>query len=49
MSEQKIINGVNVDQLTETVSILEVQPEIAKFQFRASNVWVNGGNNRSSF
>lgn len=47
MSEQKIINGVNVDQLNETVSILEAQPEIAKFSFRASNVWVNGGNNRS--
>ncbi|MGE0883910.1 MAG: OsmC family protein [Blastocatellales bacterium] len=45
MSEAKIINGVNVSQLFETIDVIKQKPEIAKFKFRATNKWVNGGHN----
>jgi uncharacterized OsmC-like protein len=48
MTEQNIVNGVNVDQLFETINVIKDQPDIAKFRFRASNKWVNGGHNRTS-
>jgi uncharacterized OsmC-like protein len=48
MSEQKIVNGVNVSQLFNTIDAINDQPGIAKFQFRASNTWVNGGHNRTT-
>ncbi|MFY9943204.1 MAG: OsmC family protein [Desulfobacterales bacterium] len=40
--EQKIINGVNVDQLFSTIDLIKQNPEVAKFKFRATNKWVNG-------
>ena len=48
INKQKIINGVNVDELFATVDAIKVEPEIAKFNFRASNKWVNGGNNQTN-
>lgn len=45
--EQKIVNGVNVTELFDTVEAVKGQKEIAKFNFRASNKWVNGGNNQT--
>ncbi len=46
--QQKILNGVNVTELFETVEAIKGKPEIAKFNFRASNKWVNGGNNQTT-
>lgn len=46
--EATIINGVNVTALGETVDAVTGQPEIARFQFRASNRWVRGGLNQSN-
>ena len=37
------INGVNVDQLVATVNAVQENPDIARFQFRARNEWVEGG------
>jgi len=34
--------------LFATLDAVKAQPEIAKFQFRASNTWVNGTHNRST-
>jgi len=48
MSEQKFVNGVNVDQLFGTIDTIKQQPEIAKFKFRATNKWVNGGHNTTT-
>jgi uncharacterized OsmC-like protein len=48
MAEQKIVNGVNVDQLFDTINGIKDKPDIAKFRFRASNKWVNGGHNRTN-
>ena len=44
----KIINGVKVDQLFDTVNAVKDKAEIAKFRFRAYNRWVNGGHNRTT-
>ena len=48
INKQKIVNGINVDELFATVDAIRVEPEIAKFDFRASNKWVNGGNNQTT-
>ncbi|MTI31820.1 OsmC family peroxiredoxin [Cytophagales bacterium RKSG123] len=42
-----IINGVNVNELTETINAIKKEPELGKFKFRARNTWVEGGNNKS--
>jgi uncharacterized OsmC-like protein len=47
MTEQKIINGVNVDELKNTIKSMKEAPVIAKFNFRANNQWINGGHNRT--
>ncbi|MFD1095447.1 OsmC family protein [Salegentibacter chungangensis] len=36
-------NGVNVDQLMQTIDLVKEDPEIAKFQFRAETEWLGGG------
>lgn len=41
-------NGVNVDQLVETIEHVQAQPELAKFKFRSKNNWINGGHCVSS-
>ena len=38
-----IKNGVNVDQLVETIGAVQQNPELAKFEFRAKNNWIDGG------
>jgi uncharacterized OsmC-like protein len=48
MAQEKIINGVNVDQLIGTVNAVKEKPAIAKFQFRATNKWLTGGHNQTS-
>jgi hypothetical protein len=42
------VNGVNVDQFVATVNAIQEHPEIARFQFRAQNGWINGGHSRPS-
>ena len=41
-------NGVNVDQLVETIGAVQQNPELAKFKFRSKNNWINGGHCVSS-
>lgn len=36
-------NGVNVDQLVGTIEAVQENPELAKFEFRAKNNWIDGG------
>jgi uncharacterized OsmC-like protein len=43
-----ITNGVNVDDLAQTIQAVKEQPEMARFQFRVSNRWLGGGHNRSA-
>jgi uncharacterized OsmC-like protein len=42
MEKEKILNGVNVDQLFNTIDLIKENPDIAKFKFRATNKWVDG-------
>ncbi len=46
--QSKILNGVNVDGLSQTIDVIKKDPSIAKFNFRAKNQWVNGGENRTT-
>ena len=41
------LNGLDLRQMTDTVALLQQQPALARFEFRASNRWVSGGENRS--
>ena len=42
------INGVNVEQLGANISTIQDNTELAQFQFRATNTWINGGHNRTT-
>ena len=44
----KIVNGVNVTQLFETIDSIKENKEIAKFNFRAQNKWVGGTENHTT-
>ncbi len=44
--ENKIINGVNVAKLGETIEAVKGDPKLADFKFRAKNQWVDGGYNK---
>ena len=41
-------NGVDTGRLFATLDLIKAQPELAKFQFRATNRWLGGAHNRSS-
>jgi uncharacterized OsmC-like protein len=41
-------NGVDVDRLFATLDAVKSSPEIAKFQFRASNRWISGTYSQST-
>jgi uncharacterized OsmC-like protein len=41
-------NGLNLEQMQQTVMALQDEPPLARFEFRASNQWISGGENRSS-
>jgi uncharacterized OsmC-like protein len=44
----KVINGVDVTQLGETIQAIQNQPELANFKFRANNEWQGGSQNRTT-
>jgi uncharacterized OsmC-like protein len=46
--EAKIVNGVNIDALGETIHALRRDPSLGEFQFRARNRWVGAMHNRST-
>ena len=48
MTTDTIRNGIDTHQLFATLDLIKQQPELAKFQFRATNRWVDGTHNRST-
>ncbi len=44
----RLLNGLNVDAAMTTIQAIQNDPEIAQFQFRARNRWIDGGENRST-
>ena len=45
---EKMINGVPVEALGETLSAIEANPELAQFRFQADNDWIDGPVNRTT-
>jgi uncharacterized OsmC-like protein len=43
----EVTNGVAVGQIMDVIGAIEADPGYAKFQFRATNQWIEGGLNRS--
>jgi len=48
MSTEKILNGVNIQTVENSVQAIEKDPGIAAFKFRLKNRWIDGGLNRAS-
>lgn len=48
MQTQTTINGINVEQLRNTITAITDKPSLAIFRFRAENKWMGGSHNRSS-
>lgn len=44
----KMMNGVDREKLFGTIDAIKADPAIADFQFRLSNEWIDGGENRST-
>jgi uncharacterized OsmC-like protein len=44
----KVINGVNITDLMQTIDAVKADPTVAKFRFRLNNQWLEGGHNRST-
>jgi uncharacterized OsmC-like protein len=42
------LNGLHTQTMVATVSALKANPTLAKFEFRARNRWISGGENRST-
>lgn len=45
--ERGPLNGVDTPTLFATLDVVKAQPQLAKFQFRASNRWLSGTHSRS--
>ena len=41
------MNGLDTQQMFETIEVLKAQPALARFEFRNKNQWIDGGHNRS--
>ena len=41
------INGLDMEALVGTVDAIKQDPSLGSFEFRATNQWINGGENRS--
>jgi uncharacterized OsmC-like protein len=44
----RIRNGVDTEQLFATLNILRMEPDLARFQFRAVNRWIHGAHSRTT-
>lgn len=42
-----VLNGVDLERLALNIEAISGQPQLAKFQFRLNNQWVEGGYNQS--
>jgi uncharacterized OsmC-like protein len=42
------VNGLDTQKMADTVGALKANPVLARFEFRARNRWISGGENRSA-
>jgi len=47
MEQERVVNGVNVTRLFGTIATIKKEPGIGRFQFRATNRWINGTHNEA--
>ena len=47
-TQAQALNGLDLEQIQQTVAALKSEPALARFEFRARNNWVDGGHNRST-
>jgi hypothetical protein len=45
---EKIVNGVNVTALQDTIEQIKKKKDIAKFTFKAQNKWIGGTANKTT-
>ena len=48
LQQVEFLNGLNTEQLFQTIDAVKEEPSLAHFEFRAKNQWINGGENRST-
>jgi uncharacterized OsmC-like protein len=48
VTQMRMVNGINADQMFQTIDLVKEQPELALFKFRAQNNWVTGTHNRAT-
>jgi uncharacterized OsmC-like protein len=48
MPVTSIVNGVDLGRLSATIDAVTADPALARFQFRASNRWIDGGHSRTT-
>jgi uncharacterized OsmC-like protein len=48
-AQPKVVNGVDVSALMDTIAAVKQNPQIATFHFRGKNTWMGGDHNRSTF
>lgn len=48
IQQPTIRNGVNITALFDTINMVKANPDIAQFQFRARNRWMEGDHNHST-
>lgn len=44
----ELLNGLDVKAAMDTIAALKADNSLARFQFRARNTWISGGENRST-
>lgn len=47
LEKSAVINGLDRNVAVATIAAIQADKSLARFQFRARNTWVNGGENRS--
>jgi uncharacterized OsmC-like protein len=47
LTKRAVVNGLDVDAAAATIAAIKADKSLARFQFRARNTWINGGENRS--
>jgi Predicted redox protein, regulator of disulfide bond formation len=45
---ERVVNGVDVQGIFDTINAVKGDVELAKFKFRSANQWLDGGHNRST-
>ena len=46
--QPQLMNGLDLDTMSQTVQALKNDTELARFEFRNANQWISGGHNRST-